>query len=171
MFQILFMYPDSFNNLWFACIIHFGSLIWTSQSKLLHQLCLKTFHLVFLSISNSWAGFFSYNLLFVVLPLMFLSIPNLNFLPSSVFVLFPILSPFCCLLNSLTLMAATLISIEEWSQFYLLFLTHIYFWKLVRPTTWEINGGSNAIKYFVFPNILTGEDNGYKSLRLDLALH
>lgn len=87
-----------------------------------------------------------------------------------------ILSALCCLLASFILTAASLITIEGWSQFSLFFLTHIYLWELVRPTTWEMNGGSNAITHsqiLYFPTF-SQERSRYvgkkKSLRIALVL-
>lgn len=120
---------------------------WTSQPKL-HLFVLK--HLYF-SLS-----FFLYHShisapLCSIYSLRLSHVPSLT--PTSISFCFLslflslLLSALCCLLTYFTLIAASLITIEGWSQFSLFFLTYIYLWELVRPATWEINGGSNAIKY------------------------
>lgn len=130
---------------WFTCSHRHTR---TSQSNLQLLLCLKTLHLTL--------SFHLYPIhiltLFYTLFIVFIFLIPL-YPPTSIsFCLFPlflslILSALCCLLVSFTLTAASLITIEGWSQLSLFFLTRIYLWELVRPTTWEMNGGSNAIKY------------------------
>lgn len=143
----------------------------TAQSKLQQFLFLKTSLLLSLCIPFTFQSSF---IVCVLSSSLSCSLSTLNLLPCF-FPLFLSLTPSAlyCLLDSFTLMAASLITIERWSQSSLFFLTRTYLWEPARPTTWGMNRGSNAMKYsqiFLFPTFSLEKSRyvGRKSLSIAL---